>query len=386
MTKKRIATLVTGVLVLGLLSLWKLNAGGDDLPSEPAPPERGASEGAPSQPPSPPADAHLAVFDGESMGATYHVKYVPPHAAVVDIAPVVAEAALAEVVASMSNYEATSEITVFNSTPVGTPFHASPDFFEVIQLSAELYAVSDGAFDVTVRPLVKLYGFGSDAEFEPPLPGVIEVVRARVGMDKLTLDAEKKTLTKTVEGVELDLDGIAKGYGVDRVALALEKLGIESYMVEVGGEIRVRGEKKEGAPWLLAIEEPVPHERKLHITLSLAKTGAALATSGDYRNFRSIDGKVVSHTFDPRSAAPVPRRTASVSIIRPSAAEADGLATALFVLEPERAISLANEKGWPVYMLLHRKEGGFEVKMSEAFKQVDWQRASARVTPPREPQ
>src|SRR5690606_1185443 len=155
-------------------------------------------------------------------------------------------------------------------------------------------------------------------------------------------------------------------------------LGIESYMVEVGGEIRVRGEKKQNAPWVLAIEEPVAHERKLHATLRLAKSGAALATSGDYRNFRSVDGQVVSHTFDPRSGSPVPRRTASVSIIRPTAAEADGLATALSVLEPERAISLANKKGWPVYMLLHRQGGGFDAKMSEAFKHISWQKAGVQ--------
>ena len=208
------------------------------------------------------------------MGTTYHVKYVPPHAEVIDLAPVVAAAALGEVVASMSTYEAKSEISVFNASPAEVPFRASPEFFEVVQLSAELHADSDGAFDVTVRPLVKAYGFGSNAESEPPLPGVIEVIRQRVGMAKLQLDAEEKTLTKTASGVEIDLGGIAKGYGVDRVALALEKLGIESYMVEVGGEIRVRGEKKEGTPWLLAIEEPVPDKRKIHAdTQSLQKRG-----------------------------------------------------------------------------------------------------------------
>jgi thiamine biosynthesis lipoprotein len=197
-------------------------------------------------------------------------------------------------------------------------------------------------------------------------------------MDKLKLDKKEQTLTKTLDGVEVDLSAIAKGYGVDRVALALEKIGIISYMVEVGGEIRVRGLKNEKTPWLLAIEEPVPYERKLHATLNLSETGAALATSGDYRNFRELDGKLVSHTFDPRSGGPVPRRTASVSVVRPTAAEADGLATALSVLEPERAIAVANAHDWAVYMLIHRDGGKFDARMSEAFKRVEWQKVDVQ--------
>lgn len=310
------------------------------------------------------------------MGTTYTVKYLPPAPVVRSMAPIAASAALDAVVAAMSTYETSSEISLFNRLPAETDFPASPEFFQVLELAGSVQAATQGAFDPTVRPLVKAFGFGSGASDEPPSSEELEALRKKIGWSLLSLSEGKRSISKKVDGLELDLGGIAKGYGVDQVALALEKLKVESYMVEVGGEIRTRGKKPNGEGWKLAIEEPIAGQRKLHATLTLPESGAALATSGDYRNFRQHEGEVVSHTFDPRSGSPVPRRTASVSVIRPTAAEADALATALSVLSPEESIKLADEQGWALYLLLHDREQGFTAKSSKAFNSVDWQRVS----------
>jgi thiamine biosynthesis lipoprotein len=221
---------------------------------------------------------------------------------------------------------------------------------------------------------VRVYGFGPDEERPLPPAEELETIAQNVGLDHIRFDEKGQTVQKLREGVELDFSGVAKGYGVDAAARALEKLKIENYMVEIGGEIRVRGEKKPSTPWVLAIEAPVADERRIHARLKFPPSGAALATSGDYRNFRNVGGKLVSHTFDPKTKQPVPRRTASASVVRPTAAEADALATAMTVLEPQRALHIANERGFAVYLLIHQEGGGFEALISNEFEKLDFDR------------
>lgn len=365
-------TLGLGVIALTAISWWRLS----DHPA--APPSR--PEGAPASPAQiePTADpdpvSGVVTFGGQTMGTTYTVKYVPPHRGILGMPEAVTESALVAVNESMSTYDPNSEISKFNAVLPDQRVPLSPEFLEVLVLSQRIHDQSNGAFDITVGPLVNLYGFGAAAQDEPPSERQLKSVSERVGMKWLELDVEARTLEKLREGVELDMGAIAKGYGVDQVARALEKLQITQYMVEVGGEIRIRGKKKDGAPWRLAIESPTRGERRIHATLSLPESGAALATSGDYRNFREIDGKVVSHTFDPRTSRPTPRRTASVSVVRPTAAEADGLATALSVLTPDEAIDLANQHGWAALLLVHSDSGGdFSEKKSRAFEEIDFE-------------
>jgi thiamine biosynthesis lipoprotein len=171
----------------------------------------------------------------------------------------------------------------------------------------------------------------------------------------------------------VDLSAVAKGFGVDQVAASLESEGIDSYLVEVGGEVRVRGRATAERLWRLGIERPVPEERSVLGTLELAE--AALATSGDYRNFRRTESGTISHTLDPRTGRPVARKTASVSVVRPTAAEADALATALCVLPHTEAIELATEKGWAVLLLIHTAEGAFESLSSPAWRRLAWRPA-----------
>jgi len=364
-------TLILGVVFLGGLSLWRLNqdAGPPSTPPLPAelPPEERARLA---------AEQGLVHFDGKTMGTTYSVKYVPPHRAVIGMPRVMAESALEVVNDSMSTYRPHSEISLFNQISIDKEQKTSIEFWQVLQLSKALHAKTKGAFDITVGPLVKAFGFGAGAKETPPSEEELELLKERVGMQHITFSDENRSISKKTEGVVLDMSGVAKGFGVDLVAQALEKQKVAAYMIEVGGEVRTLGEKADGVPWKLGIEEPSPEGRKLHATLALPKEGASLATSGDYRSFHIQNGKTISHTFDPRAGTPVPKRTASVSVVRPTAAEADGLATALGVLAPEEAIQLANEQGWAVYLLVHDEKGGFSSLSSKAFERFEFELVS----------
>lgn len=370
MTKRRLYALVGGVVLLFGLSFLRLRGDGPaEYPPQsteqelPARPPRNSKRGGATE-------ARVAAFSGKTMGTTYSVKFVPPGEEMTQMAQVVVEGALLDVNESMSTYDPKSEISTINRSPLTTPLPVSAGFAEVMRVAVDVHALTDGAFDVTVGPLVRVYGFGPDDERELPPAEELTTLEESVGLHHVRFDDKGRTVQKLREGVELDFSGVAKGYGVDRAALALEKLGVESYMVEVGGEIRVRGEKAPRTAWVLAIEEPIPGQRRIHATLELPKSGGALATSGNYRNFRNVGGKLVSHTFDPKSKKPVPRRTASASVVRPTATEADALATAMNVLEPERAMSIANEKGLAVYLLVHRDGGGFERMASREFENL----------------
>jgi thiamine biosynthesis lipoprotein len=191
-------------------------------------------------------------------------------------------------------------------------------------------------------------------------------------MKRLELRSEGPTVVKNAPGLRIDLSAIAKGYGVDRVAAALEAEGISDYMIEVGGEIRAAGHKLGDKPWVLGIEHPsFEMNRAVHGAIT-ATEPLALATSGDYRTFLEVDGQKYSHTIDPRTGRPTPLRTASVSVVRPTAAEADALATGLGVLEPAAAIRLADENNWPVYLILREKEG-FRAQASQAFSALKFE-------------
>jgi thiamine biosynthesis lipoprotein len=363
MTKRRLLTLLGGVCALSLFSFYRLRG-------EATAPEKLHGDFSP-------VDAHLprlATFSGKSMGTTYSVKFVPQEGVAEEKAQLAVETALRGVNQAMSTYDPTSEISRLNRSKTGGPLTVSEPFAEVMKVSVDVHAATDGAFDVTVGPLVRVYGFGPDEERALPPATTLATIAESVGLLHVRFDEKARTVQKLKDGVELDFSGVAKGYGVDRAARALEELGIVHYMVEVGGEIRVRGEKKPKTPWLLAIEEPLTGERRIHGTLSLPSSGGALATSGDYRNFRNIAGQLVSHTFDPRTKRPVPRRTASVSVVRSTAAEADAIATAMNVLEPKRALEIANQRGFAVYLLIHKAGGGFEARKSREFEKLAFER------------
>jgi thiamine biosynthesis lipoprotein len=192
----------------------------------------------------------------------------------------------------------------------------------------------------------------------------LQSLQAQHRAGAIALDPQARTMTRHAE-VWANLSGIAKGYGVDRAAHALESLGLADYMVEVGGEIRTRGSNGEGKPWQLAIERPdAMPQRALRI---LPLDGRALATSGDYRNFFMHQGQRYSHEIDPASAAPVAHALASVSVVADNCTLADAWSTALFVLGPERGMAVAKRHGLAAYFVVRQGNEAFSERQTEAF-------------------
>lgn len=303
---------------------------------------------------------------GATMGTSYTVKVVGEldEAGQRALADAV-ERALGGVDGAMSTYKPESELSRLNRLPADTPFHASPELRLVLEEARRVHALSGGAFDVTVGPLVNRWGFGPGKKHDaPPDDGELAALRARVG-DAL-LRWEGDTLLKARADVYVDLSAIAKGYGVDKVAEAIEAGGHERYLVEVGGEVRVRGTNPDGKPWQVGVEKPVGGADQPVQEVVPLGTGS-LATSGDYRNYYERDGKRISHTIDARTGRPIEHRLASVTVIHPSCTTADALATALNVLGPEAGLELATREKLAALFIVRTEAGEFELRRTPEF-------------------
>lgn len=308
----------------------------------------------------------LQRLSGHSMGTTWSVQFVRPaddrqlSGLRDDI-----EAALETVNAQMSTYRDDSHISRFNQLPAGESITLPPEFIVVLMAALELAEQTEGAFDPTVGPLVNLWGFGPDGiREETPSEEEIEAARARVGWDKLHFDMDTRELTQP-GNVYLDLSSIAKGYAADLVAERLEARGITHYLVDMGGDMRVRGSKPDDQAWRIAVERPVPGERDIH---SVIEPGdMAIATSGSYRNFFRDGDQEYSHTIDPRTGYPVPQDLVSVTVLHPSTKLADGYATAITALGAEAGYAFAQERDLAVLLLI-RDNGDVREEMTPAFE------------------
>jgi len=306
-------------------------------------------------------------FQGATMGTTYTVKVVAPALSETERLATqdAIRAALDAVDRSMSTYKPESELSRFNGYGGGRPFRLSPATVHVLLLAREVSAATGGAFDVTVGPLVNAWGFGPVRRAEPPTEAELEAVRARVGYQKLVIDAQALTVTKEHPDMYVDLSAIAKGYAVDQVASALDGRGLANYMVEVGGEVRAKGRNAAGVPWQVGIERPDSIEQRAQIVVPMANL--SMATSGDYRNYFEKDGRRYSHEIDPKTGHPIRHRLASVTVVASECALADAYATGLLVLGPEKGYALAAERGLAAYFLEHRPDGGFSERQTPAF-------------------
>jgi len=321
LTPGRVRILGVSLVILTALTIWRVGFG----PSQPA----GA----------------LAEFTGEAWGTTWSVKldHDVGDDARSDVERVIA-AELERVDALMSTWRDDSELSLLNAAPVGEAVAISPETLEVLELSQRVSRATDGAFDVTVGPLVAVWGFGADAGLpEPPSPEVLAAAAAKVGYTELTLDAEAGTATRGLEGLRIDLSAVAKGYGVDRIASAVSAAGYPRHLVEIGGELRAGAAKVDGSPWRIAVETPDARTRAVFGVLDMQ--GEGIATSGDYRNFYEVDGVRYAHLIDPRTARPVTHAGASVTVIAPETSVADAWATALGVLGPEEGYRIADAEG-----------------------------------------
>jgi thiamine biosynthesis lipoprotein len=286
------------------------------------------------------------------------------------------QAALDEVDRLMSTYKPESEISRFNA-------HASTEAFEVSALTAEVVrkaldvgARTGGGFDVTLGPLIALWGFDKDGRrSKPPKADALAAARARVGLDKIKLEGTK--LSKTAPDVQINLSGIAKGFGADRAAGVLFASGFAHAMVEVGGEVSALGTNARGVVWRIGINVPRSGADPTAVLRTVGLHDRALATSGDYRNFFESGGRRYSHIIDPSKGEPVLDPPVSVSVVAKDCATADALATAGMVVGEEKlreAIKGLNG----VEVLFVRADagtkGGFVVSHTDGFPLVEPQR------------
>lgn len=307
-------------------------------------------------------------IEGYSMGVFYSVAVsgITPGQDKTEMGRAVKEA-LDGVDTMMSTFRDDSEVCRFNASDSTDWFPVSAETARVVALSQEISRLSGGAFDITVAPLVRLWGFGAGADAESrttlPSPEEIAACMENVGADRLEVRMDPPALKKAVPGLHIDLSAVAKGYAVDRVAEALLEMKIRNFMIEVGGEVRCHGKKLKGAPWMIGIQAPVdlPGSDPV-LYMALEMKDLALATSGDYQNYHELAGQRFSHIIDPRTGepteilpvgAPEPEeRLVSVSILDPNCARADALATTLFVLGPKAGLALAEREKIPALFLL----------------------------------
>jgi thiamine biosynthesis lipoprotein len=280
---------------------------------------------------------------GATMGTTWSVIYGAPAPESARALQDEIEKELRAINAALSTYIPDSEISRLNDRPGTVSVELSPRFAAVLDAALAVSAMTGGAYDVTVGPLVELWGFGvSSFAGQLPAEDAIDEARGRVGTARLDWDAANRRLQRPA-GMRIDLSSIAKGYAVDRISDLLAERGLENTLVEIGGELRARGERPEGGPWRLAVESPDPAERRFVDALSVSDV--AVATSGDYRNFFEVDGRRYSHLVDPRTGYPVAHDLVSVTVVDAQCMLADALATALIVLGLEEARVLAEREG-----------------------------------------
>ncbi len=309
-------------------------------------------------------------IQGHTMGTTFNVKVVTEGKKEL---PELAERInrrLREINASMSTYDPDSEISRFNQlAETDTPFPVSEDFLAVMAVSKQLYDLTGGAWDGTLDPLINLWGFGRTGQKdELPDPAEIAAVLPRVGFRHIERTPEGALVKKRVD-VTLDLASIAKGFGVDQVAGVVADSGYTDFLVEIGGEIYAAGVRPDGKPWRIGINRPDPAAGFAEVYKVATLRNRAFATSGDYRNFFMADGKRYSHVLDPRTGYAVANGVVSASVIAGTCTFADGLATALMVMGPEKGLALVNRlKDVECLIIVTSADGTLTDHASEGFR------------------
>ncbi len=308
-------------------------------------------------------------FSGRTMGTTYRVKAFAESGTKVSGLDTRIRERLDAINRSMSTYLPESEINRFNILKTaGKPFPVSEEFQKVLQAAQEVYRLTGGAWDGTVKPLVDLWGFGPPgARNAPPDPEKIREALKKVGFHRIRISGNGY-LVKENASVSLDLASIAKGYGVDSLAALLQANGIRRFLVEIGGEVFAAGLKPDGSRWRIGINEPTPGTPLDRVYKVLALKDMALATSGDYRNFFEHGGIRYAHVIDPRTGYPVSNGVVSVSVLAKTCMLADALATALMVMGPEKGMELVERlESVQCLILVQNKETPLKEFFSNGF-------------------
>ncbi|MBQ0073214.1 MAG: FAD:protein FMN transferase [Prevotella sp.] len=297
---------------------------------------------------------------GFVFGTSYNITYQSDENLKSEI-----EAVLKEVDNSLSPFNDSSVITAVNNNK---DVVLDQRFLEVFTLAKEISKDTEGAFDITVAPLVNAWGFGFKTG-KMPTESDMDSLRALIGFEKVHLNGNK--ITKDNKDIMLDCSAIAKGYGVDAVAKMLADKGIANFMVEIGGEIVVRGTNSSNKPWHIGITKPTDDSLSVNNELEnvLAITDIAMATSGNYRNFYYKGGKKYAHTINPKTGYPIQHNLLSATVLADNCATADAYATSFMVLGPDKAREiLSRHKGMMAYLIYTNEKGEYAVWHSPDMK------------------
>ena len=317
----------------------------------------------------------LVEMRGETQGTYFTIKFVPPTLSTAQVEAVgqALEECFAGIDRQMSAYQEDSEICAFNRSTSSEPFAVTASFADVVRFGLALSAKSDGLFDMTIAPLVNLWGFGpGGSRAATPSEADLLAARARVGWTNLTVTADGR-LRKARPDLVLDVNAVAQGYTVDAVSRLLTGFGLTNHMVEVGGEVFASGLNVSGEPWRIGVDRPrldaVPGKELQGV---LHVSGLAVSTSGDYRHYRRDEqGALVAHIIDPRTGRPTRRPQCSVTVVAPDCMTADGLATALYVMGPEAGLQWLPQ-AWPAaeaLFIVRASDGRFEERATPGFRE-----------------
>lgn len=308
---------------------------------------------------------------GETQGTTYTVKYLTQKGNNYQIA---IDSVLVAFSQSLSTYIPDSEISIFNklSASDSSIVFQNDFFYPVLKSSKEIFEISEGAFDPTLAPVIRVWGFGEMAEPEKIPSDKIDSLLEFVGFDKYIV-FDKTSLKKTKKDIQLNFNAIAQGYAVDVVALFLETKNIKNYMVEIGGEVRASGIGTDEAGWKIGIDKPIEEgknnpnpQRQLQAIVTL--NNKSLVTSGNYRKFYIRDGKKYPHTINPKTGYPVTHTLLSATVLANDAMTADGLGTSCMVLGKDKALTMIEKLENTEVFLIYDENGIIKTAMSNGFK------------------
>ncbi|AZZ17704.1 MULTISPECIES: FAD:protein FMN transferase ApbE [Klebsiella] len=308
------------------------------------------------------------VLDGKTMGTFWRVSVIGVDEAKAQALRAKVQAQLDADDRLLSTWKNDSALMRFNHATDTRPWPVSEAMADIVTLSLRIGAKTHGAMDITVGPLVNLWGFGPDKQpVATPDAQAIAAAKARTGLQHLQVinQSGRQFLQKDIPDLFVDLSTVGEGYAADHLARLMEQEGISRYLVSVGGALVSRGMNGEGKPWRVAIQKPTDQENAVQAIVDI--NGHGISTSGSYRNYYELDGKRISHVIDPQTGQPITHKLVSVTVIAPTALEADGWDTGLMVLGPEKAQQVVREQGLAVYMIV--KEGeGFKTWMSPQFR------------------
>jgi thiamine biosynthesis lipoprotein len=316
----------------------------------------------------PASDRPMLEIHGRTMGTFYGVKVVGDFPGGQAALQTQVDALLKHYNDEISTYDPKSALSTFNQQQNTAPFPVSQEMADIVISAIRVGQRTQGVLDVTVGPLVNLWGFGPDKRpVKVPTEAQITAARSRVGINRLHVDvsADHAELRKDIPNMYVDLSTVGEGFGADKVADFLESRGVHNYLVEIAGASRSRGLNAKGEPWKLAIQKPTDELDEVQAIVK--PDGRAISTSGSYRNYYELDGQRYSHIIDPATGKPITHRLVSATVITPTALEADGLDTALMVMGPEKAMAFAKQQRLAVYLVI-KTDKGFKAEYSESFE------------------